>query len=83
MTNVSRQVQQCKPYPDHVERYVQVVKDLKERDTHAKNQDREVVKRSFESGKSDDPVDVGKFDRRHLHQIDIPTDPHVYTLDKY
>ena len=42
--------------PEHVDRYAQVVKELKERDTHAKKQDREVGKTSLESGQSDDPV---------------------------
>ena len=42
--------------PEHIERYAQVVKELKERDTHAKKQAREVTKTSLESGQSNDPV---------------------------
>ena len=34
---------------------------MKERDTDVKKQDREVVKRSLESGQPDDPVDVDRF----------------------
>ncbi len=33
LTDSSKQVQQCKPYPDHLELSSQVVKELKERDT--------------------------------------------------
>ncbi len=46
LTDSSKQVQQCKTYPEHLELSSQVVKELKERDTHAKQEDREVVKRS-------------------------------------
>ena len=59
----SKQVEQCKPSPEHVERYSQIVKELKERDTHVKKQDKEVGKRSLESGQPDDPVDVDRFDK--------------------
>ena len=54
-------VHRCKPYPEYVECYAQVVKELKERDSHDKIQDREVTKRSLKSEKSDDPEDVDKF----------------------
>ena len=50
-----KEVQQFKPSPEHVERYSQIVKELKERDTHVKKQDKEVVKRSLGSGQPDDP----------------------------
>jgi hypothetical protein len=45
LTDSSKQVQQCKTYPEHIERSSQVVKEIKERDTHAKQEDREVTKR--------------------------------------
>ena len=80
MTNGSRQVHQYKPYPDHVECCVQVVKDLKERDTHDKNEDREVVKRSLEIGKSDDPVDVDKFGKRHKETKTLEYLYHLFLL---
>ena len=44
MVNSSRQVHRCKPYPEYVECYAQVVKELKKRDSHDKIQDREVTK---------------------------------------
>ena len=43
LTDSSKQVQQCKTYPEHLERSSQVVKELKERDTHAKQEGREVT----------------------------------------
>jgi hypothetical protein len=33
-------VQQCKPYPEYLELSSQVVKELKERDTHVKQEGR-------------------------------------------
>ena len=60
----SKKVQWCNPYPEHIERHTQVVKELKERDEHDKIQAREVVKRSLESGQADDDIDVEKFDKR-------------------
>jgi hypothetical protein len=38
LTDSSKQVQQCKPYPEHLERSSQVVKELKERDSHVKQE---------------------------------------------
>ncbi len=38
MVSSSRQVHRCKPYPEYVECYAQVVKELKERDSHDKIQ---------------------------------------------
>jgi hypothetical protein len=46
LTDSSKQVQQCKTYPEHLERSSQVLKELKERDTHVKQEGREVAKRS-------------------------------------
>ena len=46
----SKKVYRCNPYPEHIERHAQVVKELKERDEHDKIQTREVVKRSLKSG---------------------------------
>ena len=37
---------------------------MKERDEHDKIQDRESVKRSFQSGEPNDPVDVDRFDKK-------------------
>ena len=54
LTDSSKQAQQCKPYPEHLERSSQVVKELKERDAHDKQEDREVAKRSLESGQLGD-----------------------------
>ena len=47
-----------KPFPEHVESHVQIVKELKERDEHDKIQGRETTKRSLKSGEPNDPVDV-------------------------
>ena len=52
LTDESRK-QRCNPYPEHIDRHAQVVKELKERDENDKIQDREVVKRSLESGQPD------------------------------
>ena len=38
-------LQLCKPFPEHVERHAQIVKELKERDEHDMIQGRESVKR--------------------------------------
>ena len=40
LTDSSKQVHQCKPYPEHLERSSQVVKELKERDAHVKQEGR-------------------------------------------
>ena len=61
--NGSKKVQWCYPYPEHIECHAQVVKELKEKDEHDKIQAREVVKRPFKSGQSDDVIDVEKFDK--------------------
>jgi hypothetical protein len=65
-------VQQCKPYPEHLERSSQVVKELKERDTHAKKEDREVVKRALESGQLGDSIVVENFGKRTRSSNDGP-----------
>ena len=54
-------VQMCKPFPKHVDRHAQIVKELKERDDHDKIQDRETVKRSLQSGEPNVSVDVERF----------------------
>ena len=41
---VTNHVQFCKPFPEHVQCRVQIIKELKERDEHDKIQDRETVK---------------------------------------
>ena len=41
---VTNHVQLCKPFPEHVQRRVQIIKELKERDEHDKIQDRETAK---------------------------------------
>ena len=40
-------VQLCKPFPEHIQRHAQIVKELKQRDEHDKIQGRETVKRSL------------------------------------
>ena len=52
---------QYKPSPEDVEHYPQIVKEVKERDSHVKKKGKEVTKRSLESGQPDDPVDVDRF----------------------
>ena len=64
LTDSSKQVYQCKPYPEHLERSSQVVKDVKERDTHVKQEGREVTKRSLESGQLGDSIVVEIFGKR-------------------
>ena len=60
----SKKVHRCNPYPEHIERHAQVVKEMKERDDHDKIQTREVVKRSLESGQDDDDIEVENFVKR-------------------
>jgi hypothetical protein len=55
-----------------LERSSQVVKELKERDTHVKKEGREVVKRSLESGQLDDSIVVEIFDKRARSSNDGP-----------
>ena len=43
------------------QRHAQIVKELKERGENDKREDRETVKRSFQSGEPNDPVDVERF----------------------
>ncbi len=59
--NGSKKVEQCKPYPQYIDRHTQVVKEVKERDEHDNIQAREVATRSLESGQPDDDIDVEKF----------------------
>ena len=54
-------VQLCKPFPEHIQRHAQIVKELKQRDEHDKIQDRETVKRSLQSGEPNNVVDVELF----------------------
>ena len=61
---MSKKVEWWNPYPENIERHAQVVKEMKERHEHDKIQDREVVKRSLESGQPDDVIDVEKFGKR-------------------
>jgi hypothetical protein len=72
LTDSSKQVQQCKAYPEHLERSSQVVKELKERDAHVKQEDREVVKRSLESGQLGDSIVVENFGKRARSSNDGP-----------
>jgi hypothetical protein len=58
----SKQVQLCKPYPEHSDRSSEVVRDLKERDSRTQQVAREVTKRTLESGT---PVDVIIVDNFH------------------
>jgi hypothetical protein len=61
---VSKKVQQFKPSAEHIERHAQVVKEVKRRDEHEKIQAREKDQRSWESGQTDDVIDVEKFGKR-------------------
>ncbi len=72
LTDSSKQVQQCKPYPEHLEHSSQVVKELKERDTYVNQESREVVKRSLESGKLGDSIVVENFGKRARSSNDGP-----------
>jgi hypothetical protein len=60
----SKQVHQCKPYPEHLDHSSQVVKELKEREKLAKQEGREVDKRSLESGQLDNDIVVEIFGKR-------------------
>ena len=57
----TKQVQLCKPYPEHCDRFSEVVRELKERDTQTDQAAREVTKRSLESGAPDDAIIVDNF----------------------
>ena len=46
------------PFPDHVQRHAQIVKELKRRDEYDTIQDRETTTRSLQSGEPNDVVDV-------------------------
>ena len=72
LTDSSKQVQQCKPYPEHLERSSQVVQELKERDAHVKQEGREVAKRSLETGQLGDSIVVEIFGKRARSSNDGP-----------
>ena len=57
----TKHVQVCKPYPEHCDRFSEVVRELRERDTQTKQAAREVTKRSLESGAPDDAINVENF----------------------
>ena len=57
-------VQLCKPFPEHIQRHAQIVKELKQRDEHDKIQGRETAKRSLQSGEPNDTVDVELFSKK-------------------
>ena len=57
----TKQVQVCKPYPEHCDRFSEVVRELRERDTQTEQAAREVTKRSLESGAPDDAINVENF----------------------
>ncbi len=63
---------QCKSYPEHLERSSQVVKELKERDTHVDQEGRELAKRSLESGQLGDSIVVEIFGIRTRSSNDGP-----------
>jgi hypothetical protein len=54
-------VQLCKPYPEHCDRFSEVVRELKERDTQTEQAAREVTERFLESGAPDDAIIVDNF----------------------
>jgi len=62
----------CKSYPEHVERSSEVVQEVKERDTHAKQEVRQVAKRCLESGQLGDVIIVEIFGRRARTSNDGP-----------
>jgi hypothetical protein len=49
-------VQVCNAYPEHSDRSSEIVRELKERDTRAAQEARDVTKRSLESGTPGDPI---------------------------
>jgi hypothetical protein len=49
-------VQLCNPYPDHCDRFSEVVRELKERHTQTEQEAREMTKRSLESGVPDEDI---------------------------
>ena len=60
----SNHVHLYKPFPEHIQRHAQIVKELKQRDEHDKIQGRETVKRSLQSGEPNDEVDVELFSKK-------------------
>ena len=54
-------MQLCNPYPEHSDRSSEIVRELKERDTRAAQEAREVTKRSLESGTPGDPIMTENF----------------------
>jgi hypothetical protein len=72
LTDSSKQEQQWKPYPEHLERSSQVVQEFKERDAHVKQEDREVAKSSLESGQLGDSIVVENFGKRDRLSNDGP-----------
>ena len=68
LTETSKQVEKCKPYPEHVECSSQVVKELNDRDTHVNQEG----KRCLESGWRGDDIDVESFCKRSLTSHDGP-----------
>ena len=51
----------CNPYPEHSDRLSEIVQELKERDTRAEQETREVTKRCLESGSPGDSIIVEIF----------------------
>ncbi len=72
LVDSSKQVHQCKPYPENLEHSSQVVKEIKERDSHVKHQVRVVTKRSLESRQVDDVIVVENFGKRTCLSMDGP-----------
>ena len=60
-------VQLYNPFPEHVQRHAQIVKELKERDArdeHDKIQDREELKRSLQSGEQQTSSETKRIQKR-------------------
>jgi hypothetical protein len=65
-------VQLCKPYPEHCDRFSEVVQEMKERDTQTEQVVREVTKRSLESGAPGDAIIVENFCKKTRVSNDRP-----------
>jgi hypothetical protein len=65
-------VQLCKPYPEHCDRFSEVVRELKERNTQTDQAAKEVTKRSLESGTPGDVIIVDNFCKKARVSNDRP-----------
>ncbi len=68
----TKQVQLCKPYPEHCDHFSEVVRELKERHTQTEHTVREVTKRSLESVTPGDAIIVQNFCKKACVSNDRP-----------